>query len=106
MAKAQANNKSKLLSLEESLNRLQLSEKDEQIGREYGEFLRSMVTLRTQRKKRGLTQVQLAQLAGVPRDIVSQLENGKRNAKLTTVAKVAKVLDLKIALIPNREATQ
>lgn len=31
------------------------------------------------RKAKGLTQVELAELSGVPRSIINQLENGKKN---------------------------
>lgn len=51
------------------------------------------------RKAHGLTQAQLAQLAGVDQSAISRLECGQINASLDTVAKVSKPLGLHLALV-------
>jgi transcriptional regulator with XRE-family HTH domain len=44
------------------------------------------------RCKEGLTQVQLAQLTGIPQRHLSEMENGKRPIGKTTARKLARVL--------------
>lgn len=53
------------------------------------------------RKKLGLTQTQLADLAGVSLNYVSQLENGKPKTQLDKLLAVIDVLGLELALTPG-----
>jgi len=50
------------------------------------------------RKKSGLTQVQLAKLAGVGETVVFDLEHGKQTVQLDTLLKVLSVLNIEILL--------
>lgn len=66
------------------------------------------------RKKRGLTQLQLAKLAGVPRSTVTYIESGQGNPSLSNLVKIAGAIQISIEellsrprplvkLIPNRD---
>ena len=46
------------------------------------------------REKRGLSQIQLADMAGVGRAHLSQIENGAVAARIDTLFAIAKALDL------------
>jgi transcriptional regulator with XRE-family HTH domain len=48
------------------------------------------------RRKRGLTQVQLAKLAGLPRSTLTNLESGEGNPSLNNLAKLAAALQVSI----------
>jgi HTH-type transcriptional regulator / antitoxin HipB len=48
------------------------------------------------RKKSGLTRNQLADLAGVGKTVVFDIENGKETIRLSTLQKVLKALNIKI----------
>jgi len=50
--------------------------------------------LRSLRKERLLTQVELSQMTGVAQDSISALETGKREAHPGTLKKLAKALDV------------
>ncbi len=62
------------------------------------------------RKQSGLTQLQLAQLAGVGKTVVFDIEKGKPSIQLNSLLKVLEILNIKIELIPpfemNRELEQ
>jgi len=51
-----------------------------------------MELLKIQRKKRGLTQQQLAELVGVDRTLISKIESGAATPSVTTAKKIAAVL--------------
>jgi transcriptional regulator with XRE-family HTH domain len=51
--------------------------------------------LREHRKRRGLTQIELAKISGVGRATIAGLEAGKRGAYKSTVEKLAKALKVK-----------
>lgn len=51
-----------------------------------------MELLKIQRKKRGLTQQQLAELVGVDRTLISKIESGAAAPSVTTAKKIAAVL--------------
>ncbi|MBA4117806.1 MAG: transcriptional regulator [Candidatus Puniceispirillum sp.] len=53
-------------------------------------------TLRLLRKKAGLSQSELAELAGLSRTAIQALEDGKQTCKLITLFKVMQVLNLKL----------
>lgn len=56
--------------------------------------------VRRARKDRGLSQVELAALAGVGRPWLSELETGKRTAELGRALSVLSALDLAITFVP------
>ena len=57
-------------------------------------------TIRLFRKKAGLTQRQLAELAGVGKTVVFDIEKGKPSVQLDTVLKILSVLNIKLKLEP------
>lgn len=54
--------------------------------------------LRKHRKAAGLSQLQLAQLAGIGKTAVFELEKGKETVQLDTLRKVLAVLNIKVIL--------
>jgi len=50
--------------------------------------------VRIYRTRSGMTQMKLAEKAGVHHTYIGQLERGEKNATLTTIIKVAKALDV------------
>ena len=50
--------------------------------------------IRFHRKKSGLTQLQLADMAGVGKTVVFDLEKGKESVRMDTLAKVMAVLNI------------
>ena len=61
-------------------------------------------SIRAERLKRGLRQVDLARKASVRQALVSELENGVTNARMETVFKVLAALDLDLAIIERHKA--
>lgn len=55
-----------------------------------------MEKLKQRRKEKNLTQVELAQLIGVPQKYISYWENGKFEPSIENLKKLAKALDCKI----------
>jgi len=53
-------------------------------------------TIKLARKERNLTQAQLGELVGVQKAQISKLENSLTNARLETILKVFRALNLKI----------
>lgn len=53
-------------------------------------------SLRDRRKQLGLTQLRLAILSGMDRSFISDVERCKKIPRLDSVAKLCKVLDMKI----------
>jgi transcriptional regulator with XRE-family HTH domain len=63
----------------------------------------------TLRKRRGLTQAELARRSGVSQPMIAQIESGKlNNLTLRTLARTARVLGakLKIDLVPQRRSDE
>ena len=54
--------------------------------------------IRMHRKAANLTQLQLADLAGVGKTVVFDVEKGKETVKLNTLKKILKVLNIEIQL--------
>jgi transcriptional regulator with XRE-family HTH domain len=54
------------------------------------------LNLKKIRTKKGITQGDIAKELGVSRGFISTIENGKTNPTLTTIAKLARVLDVSI----------
>ena len=53
------------------------------------------INLREAREKLGLTQEQVAQRSGVHSTEVSRIEGGRRDPKVSTVARLAKAVEVK-----------
>lgn len=70
----------------------------EALGPEY-ELARSLIQARIDQK---MTQQELAQKAGLSQVMISRLESGTSNPKLTTVTRVAKALNKRIELVASR----
>jgi transcriptional regulator with XRE-family HTH domain len=62
-------------------------------------------SLRAARKRRGLTQAQLAALADVPRLKVIQVERGDASVSMGAYAEVAAALGLEFTPVPARRPT-
>lgn len=54
--------------------------------------------IRMHRKASKLSRVQLADLAGVGKTVIYDIENGKESVQLDTLRKILKVLNIKILL--------
>jgi y4mF family transcriptional regulator len=54
--------------------------------------------IRRHRKLSGLSQLQLADLAGVGKTVIYDIETGKVSVKLDTLSKILKVLNIKVTL--------
>jgi HTH-type transcriptional regulator / antitoxin HipB len=54
--------------------------------------------IRKHRKSAGLSQLQLAEMAGVGKTVVFDLEKGKETVQLDTVRKILLVLNIKVEL--------
>lgn len=61
--------------------------------------------IRAQRKKAGLTLTAAAELMGVSRRLLVELENGKREAALPTVFAILRALGLEVFVGERRGAT-
>lgn len=55
------------------------------------------VLIKSSRKKAGLSQIELAELAGVGKTLVFNLEKGMANAHFENILKVFRVLNIKIS---------
>ena len=55
-------------------------------------------TIRTHRKAAGLSRIQLAELAGVGKTVIYDIEKGKDSVKLDTLRKILKALNITIVL--------
>jgi HTH-type transcriptional regulator / antitoxin HipB len=55
--------------------------------------------IRRHRKVAKLSQLQLAEMAGVGKTVVFDIEKGKETIKLDTLRKILKVLNIKVRLI-------
>jgi len=55
--------------------------------------------VRMHRKAAKLSQLQLAELAGVGKTVIFDIEKGKESVQLNTLRKILKVLNIKVQLI-------
>jgi DNA-binding XRE family transcriptional regulator len=55
--------------------------------------------IKTLRKYRGLTQIQLSEKAGISRPYLTEIETGKKNGSIKALRKIAKVLNVHTGLI-------
>ena len=63
--------------------------------------------IRLHRKASGLSRVQLAELAGVGKTVIYDIEKGKESVQLDTLRKILKVLNIRIVLTsPLMESLQ
>jgi transcriptional regulator with XRE-family HTH domain len=60
-------------------------------------------SIRQARKDRGLTQRELGQRVGLPQSHISKIESGAVNLQVSSLAEIARALDLELKLLP-REA--
>lgn len=58
--------------------------------------------LRAEREKKGLSQRALSALAGVPQSHISKIENGGVDLRISSLAALARALDLELALVPRK----
>lgn len=68
-------------------------------------LIRLATALREARKRRGLTQAQVAAIAGVPRLKVIQAEKGAASVSAGAYAAVAAALGMEFSLVPERRPT-
>jgi y4mF family transcriptional regulator len=61
--------------------------------------------VRERRKANGLTQSELALLAGVGRRFVSELENGKPSLQVDKVDTILRVFGMQLGVVPRRRPT-
>lgn len=54
--------------------------------------------IRMHRKAAGLSRIQLAELAGVGKTVIYDIEKGKESVRLDTLQKILKVLNIKVEL--------
>jgi len=62
------------------------------------QFHELAIVIRMHRKAAGLSRVQLAELAGVGKTVIYDVEQGKKSVRLDTLQKILKVLNIKIIL--------
>ncbi len=55
--------------------------------------------IRKHRKAAKLSQLQLAEMAGVGKTVIFDIEKGKETVKLDTLRKILKVLNIKVQLV-------
>jgi transcriptional regulator with XRE-family HTH domain len=65
----------------------------DEILRLFGERLREL------RTERGLSQERLAELAGLDRNYIGQIERAERNVALVNIIRIAKALDIEPAAL-------
>jgi ribosome-binding protein aMBF1 (putative translation factor) len=60
--------------------------------------------IRDRRIAKNLTQEQLAELSKIPQAMICRIEKGNANPTRDTLSRLAKALDLKLALVPVEKA--
>lgn len=66
-------------------------------------MLKIIKDLTEARKKKCLTQVELASKLGIPQSSVTRVETGKVDVKLSRFVDIAKMLDLEVLLVPKQD---
>lgn len=56
-------------------------------------------SIKHNRKEAGLSQAQLAELAGIGKTVVFDIEHGKNSVQFSSVLKLLKVLNIKLEII-------
>lgn len=59
-------------------------------------------TLRSAREARGLSQRELSAKSGVPQSHISKIENGAVDLRVSSLVKLARVLDLELMIVPRK----
>lgn len=67
--------------------------------------MRFLQAIKKLRKARGLTQGQLADIAGIDQARISKIEAGTANIEASTLTSLASALDVEIVLVPRRVLT-
>lgn len=57
--------------------------------------------LHNARKKKGMTQSELAHYVGLPQSHISAIEQGKIDLRASTLIQIARILDYEVMLIPR-----
>jgi len=76
-------------------------QKDKEYQRYYKEasdLLDITIQIAEARRKKKITQVQLAKIVGMPQSQIARLESGSHNITLETLNKVANALDLRVKI--------
>ncbi|MFA5030326.1 MAG: helix-turn-helix transcriptional regulator [Patescibacteria group bacterium] len=82
-------------------NYFQRFKNDKEYQRHYkeaSEMLEIAIQVAGARKKKKITQVELANRIGMPQSQIARLESGNHNVTLETLNKVASALDLKVTV--------
>ena len=58
--------------------------------------------LKAEREARGLSQLALSKLAGIPQSHISKIENGTVDLRLSSLIELARVLGLELTLVPRK----
>lgn len=58
--------------------------------------------IRAARKAKGFTQQELGQRVGLPQSHVSRIENGAVDLQLSSLAEIARALNLEVRLVPRK----
>ncbi|AIL13857.1 hypothetical protein IM40_10865 (plasmid) [Candidatus Paracaedimonas acanthamoebae] len=61
-----------------------------------------IIELREIRKKKGMTQIELARQVGLPQSHISAIEQGKIDLRVSTLIQIARILDHEATLIPRQ----
>jgi transcriptional regulator with XRE-family HTH domain len=73
-------------------------------------FQELAVVVRLHRKAARLSRIQLAELAGVGKSVIYDVEKGKKSVQLDTLQKILKVLNIRIILtsplLENLQSTE
>jgi HTH-type transcriptional regulator / antitoxin HipB len=56
-------------------------------------------TIRLCRKRSGLTQLELAKMAGVGKTVVFDIENGKETVQMNSLLKILEILNIRLELL-------
>lgn len=59
-------------------------------------------SLKAARKAKGLTQRELGQRVGLPQSHISKIESGAVDLQLSSLAEIARALELEVMLLPRR----
>ena len=65
-----------------------------------------MAGIIAQRRRRGLTQGELAEMVGVKQQAIARMERGGSTPNVTTLIKVARALGLSVKLVPEAGVEQ
>ncbi|MEK7631784.1 MAG: helix-turn-helix transcriptional regulator [Patescibacteria group bacterium] len=78
------------------LNKLQKNKEYKKLLKEEQEMLDISLQISQTRKKRKITQVQLAKKAGMPQSQIARIESGNHNVTIGTLNRVASALNLRV----------